>query len=258
MTADRRADPSSRRTRAARSHARLVEIRATARSRSPFPGERTEEILRARFARIPKRLEFALRRWPLESSSVLDVGCAHGHCLAHFGPGSLGVDNVEEHVDFCRAIGLEAILADAGAGLDRFPSAAFDFVWVSDIVEHLDAPRRLLRNAVSALKPGGRLLLFVTALPRSRLLRRALRTAHIDAFDAHAHHYQFTYETARHLLERAGLHVTSVAVPGIWLPPGLSSLARAQVPRLFLEARPRPEAERLARDAERRNRSGGS
>ncbi len=212
----------------------------------------------ARFARIPKRLEFALRRWPLQSSAVLDVGCAHGHCLAHFGPGSLGIDNMEEHVDFCRAIGLEATLADAGNGLGQLPSAAFDFVWMSDIVEHLDAPRRLLRSAASALKPGGNLLLFVTVLPRSRLLRAALRTAHVDAFDAHAHHYQFTYETARHLLERAGLRVTSVAAPGIWLPPGLSSLVHAQVPRLFLEARPTPEAERLARDAERRNRGEDS
>ncbi len=225
------------------------------RENSPLPLERTEELLAQRFDGIPRRLAFALRRWPLERAAVLDVGCAHGHCLAHFGPGSLGVDNVREHVDVCRALGLQAILADANEGLAACPDKAFDYAWVSDIVEHLDAPRVLLRDVASKLKPEGALLLFVAALPRSRLVRRMLRREQRNPFDARAHHYQFTYETARYLVERSGFQVTSVHVPGLSAQRSLTWAARHHAPRLFLEARPSAEAQQLALDAETRNRS---
>lgn len=233
----------------------LAEIRGAIRSRSPLPPQRTEEILAQRFGRTPKRLAFALERWPLATSAVLDVGCAHGHCLARFGPGSVGVDNVSEHVEICRTLGLEAILADANDGLASCPDSSFDYAWVSDIVEHLDAPRLVLRGIASKLRPEGALLLFVTTLPQSRLVRRALRRAHVDPFDAEAHHYQFTYDTARYVLERSGFRVMSVHVPGVPGIPMISALARRHAPRLFLEARPSAEAQRLARAAEQRNRA---
>lgn len=233
----------------------LEDLRRAARRSSTLPAERIEEILAGRFSRMPKRLEFALERWPLARSTVLDVGCAHGHCLAHFGPGSLGVDNVLEHVEFCRALGLEATRIDANDGLASCPSGFFDFAWVSDIVEHLDAPRALLRDIPRTLKPGGALLLFATVLPRSRLLRGALRSAGRNPFDAAAHHHQFTYETIRYLVERSGFSVTSVCVPGVPGPMVTSSLLRQHAPRLFLEARPTAEAERQALEAERRNRA---
>lgn len=232
----------------------LAMLRDAVRSRSPLPRERTERILAGRFRRIPKRLAFALERWPLASARVLDVGCAHGHCLAHFGPGSLGVDNVPEHVEFCRALGLEAILADVNDGLDECPEGAFDYVWASDIVEHLDAPRLLLRSAAGRLKPGGSLLLFITTLPRSRLVRQAFRRSGASAFDAQAHHYQLTYDTARYLLERSGFEIASVVVPGVPAPRATSFFVRGHAPRLFFEARPTPDAERRALEAERRNR----
>ena len=50
----------------------------------------------------PRRLEAALARWPLGDARVLDVGCSYGHCLVHFGPGSVGLDTNPEHVEFCR------------------------------------------------------------------------------------------------------------------------------------------------------------
>jgi SAM-dependent methyltransferase len=201
---------------------------------------------------FPRRLAFALERWPLADARVLDVGCAYGHCLVHFGAGSVGVDNVPEHVEFCRALGLEALLLDVEQGLDgAVADGAFDYAWVSDVVEHLDAPRLLLRRVRPKLRPDGRLLLFVTVLPRSRLARAALRRRHLNPFDAVAHHYQFTYETARFLLERAGFRVERVEAPPL---PRAAAGLEAQAPRLYLEARPDAEAERLASEAERRNK----
>ena len=227
----------------------LDDVRVLIRSRSPFGPDRTENVIDQRFASLPRRLTFALGRWPLDSAAVLDVGCSWGHCLAHFGPGSMGIDSSQDHVEFCRALGLDARLADANAAIPA-PDGAFDFVWVSDVIEHLDAPRLLLRAAAPKLKPDGRLLLFLTLLPRVRLARKLLRVRGIRRFDADAHHYQFTIDTACHMVERAGYSIESICVP---MKAG--SLLRGITPRAYIEARPDAIADSIATNAEQRNRA---
>jgi SAM-dependent methyltransferase len=224
------------------------ELRALVRERSPLSPAETEALIASRFDHLPRRLELALKRWTLGSSRVLDVGCSYGHCLVHFGPGSVGVDTNPEHVEFCRSLGLDARLLDVDEGLEVLPDAGFDYLWVSDVVEHLDSPRLLLRRLRPKLAPGGRLLMFLTVLPRSRLLRLALRRRGANPFDSGAHHYQFTYETARYLVERAGYRVESV-----YAPPVPGRLA-AHAPRLFLEGSVDEGAERAVEDAERKNK----
>jgi SAM-dependent methyltransferase len=235
--------------------ASLDELRAEIRATSPLGPERTEEVLRARFERLPRRLELALERWPLAQSRVLDVGCSFGHCLVHFGAGSVGVDSVPEHVDFCRALGLQAILADVDSGLAGVPDAGFDYAWVSDVLEHLDSPRLLLRRVRPKLAPGGTLLLHVSTRPSGRLAAWALRRLGLTPYEAHVHYYQFTTGTIRHLVERCGYRVDEV-VPA--LPPRLrilGPLAERQSPRLFLAARPDDAAEAIALEGERRNKA---
>lgn len=225
------------------------EIRALIRERSPLPDAETEAVIAKRFAAPPRRLEAALRRWPLGEARVLDVGCSYGHCLVHFGLGSVGVDTNPEHVEFCRAIGLDARLLDVDTGVGDLPDAAFDYLWVSDVIEHLDSPRLLLRRLRPKLAPGGRLLVFLTLLPRSRLLRWALRRRGASPFDSGAHHYQFTYETARYLVERAGYRVEAAFAPPLPAP------LHPHAPRLFLEASVDEGSERIVAAAEHKNKA---
>ena len=235
--------------------AELAAILQRIRERSPLPPEKTEQIIRARFDAIPNRLSFAMGHWPLATSRVLDVGCSYGNTLAFFGPGSVGVYNMHEQVEFCRALGLEAVELDVDESLAELPDAGFDFIWVSDILEHLDAPRLLLRRLAPKLRPGGRLLVYMTSLPRNRVVRGLLRRRGPVAFDARTHYYQFTRETAEFIIERAGYRVTDVAVPLLdgRLRP-LTPLARRQAPTLILEATPDPDAQRIMEEAERKNK----
>lgn len=224
----------------------LDDLRAEIRVRSPLGEARTEEVLRARFERLPRRLELALEYWPLERSRVLDVGCSFGHCLVHFGAGSLGIDDLREHVDFCRGLGLQVVQADVDSGLAGVPDSAFDYVWVSDILEHLDSPRQLLRRLRSKLEPDGILLLHLTTRPSGRAAHWLLRRLRVTPYEARVHTYQFTKDTICYLLERCGYRVEKV-VPA--LPPRarfLGPLVVRQAPRLFLAARPdsAPEAGR--------------
>ena len=224
------------------------EIRALIRERSPLTQAETEAVIAKRFASPPRRLEVALRRWPLGSASVLDVGCSYGHCLVHFGSGSVGVDTNPEQVEFCRSLGLDARLLDVDAGLEDLPDAGFDYLWVSDVIEHLDSPRLVLRRLRPKLAPEGRLIVFLTLLPRSRALRWALRRRGANPFDSGAHHYQFTYETARYLVERAGYRLESA-----YAPPVPQAFA-AHAPRIFLEASADEATDALAAIAERKNK----
>jgi SAM-dependent methyltransferase len=235
----------------------LEELRARIREHSPFPPERTEWVVANRYDVIPNRLAFALARWPLARSAVLDVGCSFGHCLAQFGPGSLGVDNVDDHVRFCRSIGLDALQADVDVEneLAAIPDAGFDFIWLCDLLEHLDAPRLVLRRLAPKLRPGGTLLLYLGTLPRSRLVRAACRRAGVVPFEPDVHYYQFTLETARYLVERAGYRVTGIEAPGLRrrLRP-LARLVLPQSPTLIIAASPDPQRQLALAEAERRNK----
>jgi SAM-dependent methyltransferase len=219
--------------------------------------ERTEEIVSGRFDHLPQRLISALRRWPLERSRVLDVGSAYATCLVHFGPGSVGVDNSSECVEFTRALGLEAVLADVESDDDlaRVPDGAFDFLWVSDVLEHLDAPRVLLRRLAGKLAPNGQLLLHTSVLPRYRPAQFVLRRIGERPFDAEVHYHQWTIETIRHLLARAGYRATDF-VPV--LPARLAALSRLApagiASRVIVQASPDAQLEAQASRAEARNK----
>jgi SAM-dependent methyltransferase len=210
----------------------LDAIRATIRARSPLPADETERIIAVRFDHLPRRLIAGTRRWPLERSAVLDVGSAYGTCLIHFGQGSVGIDNNDESVAFTRALGLETILADVedANALAHVPDGAFDYLWVCDVLEHLEAPRLVLRRLAPKLKPGGSLLLQTSVLPRSRLARWALRRLGERPYDAEVHYHQWTVDTIRHLVARAGFRPVRI-VPLLPGPVGAAS-------RVFVEAVP--------------------
>ncbi|MBA3245728.1 MAG: class I SAM-dependent methyltransferase [Actinobacteria bacterium] len=231
----------------------LDEIRVTAQDKSPLGADRTKEILDTNFRRIPLRTQYALAQFPLGSASVLDVGCAYGTSLAHFGNGSIGLDNNPEAVAFCKALGLEAQDVDVDDDFD-LGGREFDYIWVSDILEHLEAPRLLLRRLIPALAPTGKLLLQTSVLP-SRLARRVLRSRGKQPFDADVHYHQWTQETMTHLLSRAGYHVPRVLVPR---PPELSAvslfLRPAFAPRLIFVASPDEATLRTVERSENRNR----
>ena len=232
--------------------AELTELQTRVRAQSPLPPAETEDLIGKRFSRIPDRLAFGLERWELGDKAVLDVGCSYGYCLAHFGPGSVGIENHPGPVEFCRAVGLDARLLDVDEGVGgAVPDASFDAIWLSDLLEHLDAPRLLLRDLAPKLKSGGQLLVYITSLPRSRLARLLLRSRQLEPYAAEAHHYQFTEETARYIVERAGYRVDDVAVPFFGR---FGNLLRAQSPRLFLVATPDEAMRALLERAEARNK----
>src|SRR5688572_28435403 len=96
-----------------------TEVAALVRARSPLPPPETERLIRTSFV-PPRAVRFVCKHYAADRLSVLDVGCGLGQQLVHFGPGSVGLDAVERNVDFVRALGYQAVLANVEDGLPDF------------------------------------------------------------------------------------------------------------------------------------------
>jgi len=112
-----------------------------------------------------------VRPYLKENSRVLEVGCGAGNLLVQAGvPGSFPValDLSMQALTFVRSrlqeleAGREALkgfacLQSIGEQLP-FADGSFDFILLSEVVEHLEEPHMSIREASRVLRPGGRLL----------------------------------------------------------------------------------------------------
>jgi O-antigen chain-terminating methyltransferase len=126
-----------------------------------FMGYPTAELTR-RYAPYAKR--FA------PGSKVLDIGFGRGEflrLLSERGVQGQGIDQDEGMVQFGRDQGLSVEVAEAHEYLAAC-SDHFDGIFAAHVIEHMPAEQMqdLVHSAVSALRPGGRLLL-VTPSPHN-------------------------------------------------------------------------------------------
>jgi SAM-dependent methyltransferase len=95
---------------------------------------------------------------------ILDAGCGTGGNLWRYSRlgDAWGVDPSSEAVGFCRQRGLESVRQ---AGLESLPfdDGSFDLIAATDVIEHIEAEERALRELWRVAAPGGAMLLTVPA-----------------------------------------------------------------------------------------------
>lgn len=181
---------------------------------------------------VPRRIAHLLKTYPaIAQEAVLDVGCgiALPH-LRHFGPGSVGVDGQDvtppDGKGFLRwnfQSDIKTVLAENGL------PTAFQYVWCSDVFEHVLSPHEFLLNLRRTLKPGGLLFLGV---PLVNLLGRpgTKRNSPFNYFRGYLsqdHVNFFTFASLRHTVEFAGFKLVD------WYSPFLLGMRRP--PRIGIE-----------------------
>ncbi|HEU0023810.1 MAG TPA: class I SAM-dependent methyltransferase, partial [Thermoleophilaceae bacterium] len=95
---------------------------------------------------------------------VLDAGCGTGRNLQDYrllGPAA-GIDPSASAVEFCHGRGLTDV-RQAGVEALPFDDAAFDLVFATDVLEHVDDDRAALHELRRVVAPGGLLVATVPA-----------------------------------------------------------------------------------------------
>ncbi len=128
-------------------------------------------------------LELLQREWGagLEGAQVVELGCGGGCmslALSELGARVTGLDSSAGSV---RAAAAEARRRESSAEFlcadlraCPLPSGAFDFVVMTDVLEHIEQPGEAVREASRLLRPGGRL--FLNTFDRSWQSRLAVVT----------------------------------------------------------------------------------
>ncbi len=141
---------------------------------------------------------------------------------------------------FCRALGLDAHLANVEDGLPDL-ERRFDAVFCSNLLEHLVAPHLFLLRLHAQLEAHGHLFIHVPTIPPLPIVERVIKRAigH-NGYQASEHINAFTPRTLRFTLERAGFVVDDLVFVGArghpllgWGEPlfrelGISALAVAR------------------------------
>ena len=146
-----------------------------------------------------------------------------------------GVDPSPSSAQIAReAFGLEVhpcLLHEA-----NFASGRFSVVTLVDVLEHVTAPRELVRETWRILAPGGVTFIKVPHarynLLKLRLLKQVLRLSRFDIFDSREHVVHYTPATLKRLLEHAGFNRIDFYVPrpiqaGAWWQRGARSMLYA-------------------------------
>jgi SAM-dependent methyltransferase len=100
-------------------------------------------------------------------SRVVDLGCGRGEfleLLREAGISAVGVDIDQAAVGRCRQLGLDVVHRDALRFLQEHPEDSHGGIFAAQLVEHLEREDivKLMRLAVSRLRPGGVLLIEAT------------------------------------------------------------------------------------------------
>ena len=142
---------------------------------------------------------FYLEAKRFEGKRALDLGCASGDYLSFFVKGSVGVEASLPSLEACREKGLDARYGDLNRPLE-FGDGEFGVVFCSHVLEHVDSPIGLLREAWRVLSPGGLLLIVV---PNEDSI--ANRIGFDPYFGGHEEHlYSFSEDNLAALCSRAG------------------------------------------------------
>lgn len=157
-----------------------------------------------------ERLDRAAEKLPSGSRRVLDIGCGPGDFLAvakELGWDGVGVEPSPVAAKHASSRGLNVTCGFFGPeSADQF--GAFDFIHMSEVLEHIPNPLEILDAAVGLLKPGG---VLCVSVPNdfNPLQGAAVKSAGTKSWWVMPKHHlnYFSFASLEAMFEGAGLDV---------------------------------------------------
>lgn len=177
--------------------------------RGEFGPDYASEHLTAASERIADLRLDQLRRWGVQSGSLLDIGAGLGHFVSRArlrGFDAVGLEMSESAAARARAVyGVDVLVGDAASPPELGP---FDVVVIAHTLEHLRQPVTALRAARELLVPGGTLLVEV---PHVDSFARRLQRSEWIYWQPGDHINHFDLRSLAGALDDAGFDVRASA-----------------------------------------------
>ena len=172
-----------------------------------FDKKENERIYENFFRGSIERNKRLLSYIEFEGKEILDVDCAYGSWLVHFPKGSLGVEIQPRMTQFVGSLGLRVISANVDEHIP-VENSMFDIVHCRDLLEHVIAPHKVLREFYRILRHDGELVIGVPNMD-SPLHSGWKHSTHINSYNK---------KSLTFLLDRSGFKVSRAFVLGPRLP----------------------------------------
>jgi 2-polyprenyl-3-methyl-5-hydroxy-6-metoxy-1,4-benzoquinol methylase len=196
-----------------------VKPRGDAAEDREFPKART---------RMRKALARALRFLPyIVGKRALDLGCGGGfmvEAMRVFGARASGLDINPRSIAYARNRFPKCAFFDEDFESFAARGLAFDFVYCSDVLEHVSDLKQTMDFLDRIVKPGGHVYINTPDAAHPKVPRDITRW---DVFDDPQHVHFFTLENARILFARAGFDIVRSRRHR---KPGLHFVARKRRP----------------------------
>ena len=162
----------------------------------------------ARYFTVRRKVALITRLNGRRTGRLLDYGCGTGHFLAGAKRAGWQVTGLEPNDrarrDAAARAGQPVLEATALAGL---PPGSFDIITLWHVLEHVHTLQDTLNQLITALRPGGKLLI---AVPNAESLDAQHYRQDWASYDVPRHLYHFVPATMRQLLGTHGLRVTQI------------------------------------------------
>ncbi|MHB1155512.1 MAG: class I SAM-dependent methyltransferase [Phycisphaerales bacterium] len=171
-------------------------------------------------------LRFIDREIPVDataSRSILDVGCGAGHISRYFAEEKklkiTGIDLSDVGVAQCaQAVPTGKFRVHDLTQPMPFDAGSFDYIWCSEVLEHLFSPLYALQQMKRVLKPNGKILLTVPYHDRLKNVGIALFAFERHYSPTYPHIQYFTRRSLTDLVQQAGLRVNWIGHCGMGKP----------------------------------------
>ncbi|MBE2196514.1 MAG: class I SAM-dependent methyltransferase [Anaerolinea sp.] len=143
-----------------------------------------------------------------KGARLLEVGCGTGELLRAFGDVGYQVEGIEPNQAAVKVAQQQGLSVQVG-NLESvvLPPQSYQGVIMKYALEHVHSPRQALTALESALKPGGRALLW---LPNVESWDAGWFKSRWRGYDAPRHLYLFSPKTIESYLEKVGLKLMSI------------------------------------------------